>query len=438
MVFKFESRAEATALLRRRSRDAAVALLNKEFTAQRWTLRKELKLSVRPLVTLRYFRRAVGAVRAPAPGARELCAGGAVLVVAYAVALVARGAVGARAAGHAARALAAASYCLWWFVCGVLSTAGLGTGMQTGALFLFPHCARLATDWRNLGPASATTRALADRWLAKGAPAKDAGRPAGGDAGPGASEAPAARAAPAASSFLGGLRRGAGGVSLGAARGGEAAAARDAASFRARDPGGRAALALRAAVPGFFSGAGSAVGELVPFFLARAARRAGADPFAVIEEEEAAADDEAPARRPRLPLLAARTRARLEAALADGAFWKIFVLAALPNPFFDLCGLVCGSLDVSLGTYFGACFAAKALVRTPLQTCAVALAVHRVGGAPAPPRALARVARGAFLALSSLLFACFLVSALEQMAQQRAIAELRADYDSILLAGEDA
>ena len=28
---------------------------------------------------------------------------------------------GARAAGHAARALAAASYCLWWFVCGVLS-----------------------------------------------------------------------------------------------------------------------------------------------------------------------------------------------------------------------------------------------------------------------------------------------------------------------------
>ena len=438
MVFKFESRAEATALLKRRSRDTAVALLNKEFTAQRWTLRKELKLSVRPLVTLRYFRRAVGAVRAPAPGARELCAGGAVLVVAYAVALVARGAVGARAAGHAARALAAASYGLWWFVCGVLSTAGLGTGMQTGALFLFPHCARLATDWRRLGPASATTRALADRWLAKGAPAEDAGRPAGGDASPGASEAPAARAAPAASSFLGGLRRGAGGVSLGAARGGEADAARDAASFRARSRDGRAALALRAAVPGFFSGAGSAVGELVPFFLARAARRAGADPFAVIEEEEAAADDEAPARRPRLPLLAARTRARLEAALADGAFWKIFVLAALPNPFFDLCGLVCGSLDVSLGTYFGACFAAKALVRTPLQTCAVALAVHRVGGAPAPPRALARVARGAFLALSSLLFACFLVSALEQMAQQRAIAELRADYDSILLAGEGA
>ena len=310
MVFKFESRAEATALLKRRSRDAAVAMLNKEFTAQRWTLRKELKLSVRPLVTLRYFRRAVGAVRAPAPGARELCAGGAVVLVAYAVALVARGAVGARAAGHAARALAAASYCLWWFVCGVLSTAGLGTGMQTGALFLFPHCARLATDWRRLGPASATTRALADRWLAKGAPAEDAGRPAGGDASPGASEAPAARAAPAASSFLGGLRRGAGGVSLGAARGGEAAAARDAASFRARSRDGRAALALRAAVPGFFSGAGSAVGELVPFFLARAARRAGADPFAVIEEEEAAADDEAPARRPRLPLLAARTRAR--------------------------------------------------------------------------------------------------------------------------------
>ena len=103
MVFKFESRAEATALLKRRSRDAAVAMLNKEFTAQRWTLRKELKLSVRPLVTLRYFRRAVGAVRAPAPGARELCAGGAVVLVAYAVALVARGAAARERAAEGAR-----------------------------------------------------------------------------------------------------------------------------------------------------------------------------------------------------------------------------------------------------------------------------------------------------------------------------------------------
>ena len=157
--------------------------------------------------------------------------------------------------------------------------------------------------------------------------------PAGGDASPGASEAPAARAAPAASSFLGGLRRGAGGVSLGAARAAaRPRAARDAASFRARSRDGRAALALRAAVPGFFSGAGSAVGELVPFFLARAARRAGADPFAVIEEEEAAADDEAPARRPRLPLLAARTRARLCGNQIYGAFVRVDLHAIDATP----------------------------------------------------------------------------------------------------------
>ena len=436
MVFKFESRAEATALLRRRSRDAAVALLNKEFTAQRWTLRKELKLSVRPLVTLRYFRRAVGAVRAPAPGARELCAGGAVVVVAYAVALVARGAVGGARARRARIARVGRGELL--FVVVRLRRAlhrGPGHGHADGRAVpvpplraprhgLAPPRARVRDGARPRGPVARAGRGRGNPRGRRREPGRERG--AGGPRGARGFFVPGRLEARRRRRFPGRRARG------------EADAARDAASFRARSRDGRAALALRAAVPGFFSGAGSAVGELVPFFLARAARRAGADPFAVIEEEEAAADDEAPARRPRLPLLAARTRARLEAALADGAFWKIFVLAALPNPFFDLCGLVCGSLDVSLGTYFGACFAAKALVRTPLQTCAVALAVHRVGGAPAPPRALARVARGAFLALSSLLFACFLVSALEQMAQQRAIAELRADYDSILLAGEDA
>ena len=420
MVFKFESRAAATALVKSRSRDAAVALLNKEFTAQRWTLRRELKLSVRPYTTLRYFRRALGAVRVPVPGARELCAGGACLLAAYAVSTVARGAVGARAARHAAHAVAVASYCLWWFLCGVLSTAGLGTGMQTGALFLFPHVARLASDWRRLGPELALTRAWADRWLAK-APVEGGTRPEAG-ARSGAGEAPQA---PHTSS-LRGLSRGAAGVALGAGSGDA-----DVGASQWLPARGRAALAARAALPGFWSGAGSAVGELVPFFLARAAKRAGADPFAVIEDEEE--PDDEPERRSWLPLLAAKTRTRLEVALADGAFWKIFVLAALPNPFFDLCGLVCGSLDISLRTYFGACLAAKALVRTPLQTVVVALAVHRVAGAaPAPPRALARVARGAFLALSSLLFLCFLVSALEQAAQQRAISELRVDYDSIL------
>ena len=30
-------------------------------------------------------------------------------------------------------------YCIWWVGLGILSSIGLGTGMHSGLLFLFPH-----------------------------------------------------------------------------------------------------------------------------------------------------------------------------------------------------------------------------------------------------------------------------------------------------------
>jgi hypothetical protein len=43
----------------------------------------------------------------------------------------------------------------WWFGTGVLSSVGLGTGMHTGVLFLFPHIFRVRTS---LYPHPAYTR----------------------------------------------------------------------------------------------------------------------------------------------------------------------------------------------------------------------------------------------------------------------------------------
>ena len=42
-------------------------------------------------------------------------------------------------AGHVREAELWAQYCVWWVGLGVLSSIGLGTGMHSGLLFLFPH-----------------------------------------------------------------------------------------------------------------------------------------------------------------------------------------------------------------------------------------------------------------------------------------------------------
>jgi len=222
---------------------------------------------------------------------------------------------------------------LFWFVCGVLSTIGLGSGIQTGALFLFPHVCRLALAW-----------------------SKEQQQ---GDVSP---------------SLL--------------------------------------ALLWSVAIPGFWSGSGSAVGELVPFLLARVIRQSGKDPFDLlnlegssipksfdkdettttastqysvgshdslasadsIADHDSIAEESSSTWTPRL--LLSNTRVAMESQLSTNTFWKIFTLAVVPNALFDLAGLVCGaSSDVTCWQFFSATWLAKALIRTPGQTCGLALAV---------------------------------------------------------------
>jgi len=229
---------------------------------------------------------------------------------------------------------------LFWIGCGVLSTIGLGSGVQTGALFLFPHTCRLALAWSKEQQHSSAPSLAALLWSA--------------------------------------------------------------------------------ALPGFWSGGGSAAGELVPFLLARVIRKSGKDPFALLNAEisssprsfdkeetasnlttsesqaslsstdstTASAADGCPQESsswwtPQLML--SNTRATMESQLSKNAFWKIFTLAVVPNALFDLAGLVCGaSSDVTFWEFFLATWFAKAIVRTPAQTCGLALAVVAI----ASPRSL--------------------------------------------------
>ena len=99
---------------------ASRALLNKEFAAKRWTLRRELKLTKRPGTTLHYFRRAVAAapIRLPTLSARDVVACVAAVAFAAAVRAALHGALGDAWRRRSALGVARLSYCLWWFVCG--------------------------------------------------------------------------------------------------------------------------------------------------------------------------------------------------------------------------------------------------------------------------------------------------------------------------------
>ena len=170
-----------------------------------------LTLGRRPLATLGHCACAVrDVVRAGARNERWVARAGAV------------------AAACGAAAVASREWALWlryasWFVTlGVLSSVGIGVGLQTGALVLFPHVARLA---RALESCGVGVEYRLDSWRLAPLDLADCGR-----------EAPV----PVAS------------------------------LFRAT------------AVCGACAGLGAALGEVVPFFVARCARASGRDPLAAL------------------------------------------------------------------------------------------------------------------------------------------------------------
>eukprot|EP00934_Nitzschia_sp_Nitz4_P007327 Nitzschia sp. Nitz4//scaffold89_size161592//66908//68011//NITZ4_002377-RA/size161592-processed-gene-0.222-mRNA-1//-1//CDS//3329559613//7317//frame0 len=276
---------------------------------------------------------------------------------------------------------------LFWIGCGILSTAGLGSGLQTGALFLFPHVCRLSLAWAK--------RQETD------------------------------------------------------------------------SPPSLAALLWSVAVPGFWSGGGSAVGELVPFVLARVIKQAGGDPFAILQGEipsedpnslnrstansstvseseisvssESSADSSSTQGSPPSTssttssawtpqLLVSNTKSAMQRQLSTNVFWKIFALAVVPNALFDLAGLVCGATSgISMMEFFAATWTAKALVRTPSQTCGLALAVVTL----VRPSSLSWAGKGSALILPSW-FQTWGRSALEQFAGDMWMSE-----DAVATATED-
>ncbi|XP_073834941.1 transport and Golgi organization 5 [Musca autumnalis] len=126
----------------------------------------------------------------------------------------------------------------------------------------------------------------------------------------------------------------------------------------------------------FLWGAGTALGELPPYFMAKAARLSGYDPD---DAEELAEFEALKAKRNQKDLsLMDRGKLFMERVVERIGFFGILACASIPNPLFDLAGITCGHFLVPFWTFFGATLIGKAIVKMHIQKIFVIIAFNEV------------------------------------------------------------
>jgi len=173
------------------------------------------------------------------------------------------------------------------------------------------------------------------------------------------------------------------------------------------------AMWIKVAWPALIWGVGTAVGELPPYFIARAARRSGQ---ALGELEEArklsqekilsayvkkggekksgsffspvrGLNDETSAPliaevglgRSKLGSFLERCKVRVFLGVQKYGFWAILVAASIPNPLFDLAGMTCGHVGISFLRFFSATLLGKALFKAAILQAGGLVAMVRYG-----------------------------------------------------------
>uniref|UniRef100_A0A3P8TVX4 Vacuole membrane protein 1 n=1 Tax=Amphiprion percula TaxID=161767 RepID=A0A3P8TVX4_AMPPE len=103
-------------------------------------------------------------------------------------------------------------------------------------------------------------------------------------------------------------------------------------------------------------GAGTAIGELPPYFMARAARQSGADP-----------DDEDYEEFEEMLEQAEGAQVRVAYTQVIRTIDCLLCAIQIPNPLFDLAGITCGHFLVPFWTFFGATLIGKAIIKMHIQ-----------------------------------------------------------------------
>ncbi|KAJ4849176.1 meiotic spindle pole body protein Kms1, partial [Turnera subulata] len=200
-------------------------------------------------------------------------------------------------------------FVLWWVALGVASSIGLGSGLHTFVLYLGPHIALFTIKAMQCGRVDLKTAPYDTIQLKRGPSWLD----------------------------------------------------KDCHEFG--DPVFAASHGLRVQLEAILWGIGTALGELPPYFISRAASISGTKVDAM-EELDASSDEDS-------GVIATHLNSIKRWLLTHSQhlnFFTILVLASVPNPLFDLAGIMCGQFGIPFWNFFLATLIGKAIVKTHIQT----------------------------------------------------------------------
>jgi membrane protein YqaA with SNARE-associated domain len=115
-------------------------------------------------------------------------------------------------------------------------------------------------------------------------------------------------------------------------------------------------IILAVQLESFLWGVGTALGELPPYFIARAARMANTKTEELEELEHL-----------ENKTFMDKAKRFIYSSLQKYGFITVLLCASIPNPLFDLAGLLCGHFGISLGVFLGATIIGKAFIKVHIQ-----------------------------------------------------------------------
>ncbi|XP_044598663.1 vacuole membrane protein 1-like isoform X1 [Cotesia glomerata] len=125
-------------------------------------------------------------------------------------------------------------------------------------------------------------------------------------------------------------------------------------------------------------GAGTALGELPPYFMARAARDSQQVDKGADDDQEELKDLEALEALENggnVPI-SMRLKLAMKHFVQKTGFFGILICASIPNPLFDFAGFMCGYYRIPFWTFFGATLIGKAIIKMHIQQLAVIIAFN--------------------------------------------------------------
>lgn len=202
----------------------------------------------------------------------------------------------------------AVEYVTWWVGLGILSSIGLGSGLQSGVLFLFPHIFKTCLAAQTCG--SLDFDSGSDMWFRSNA---------------NSFKCPD-NILEGSSVTFGGMWR-------------------------------------KIILVCFLQSAGTAIGEIPPYWMTRAARQAaleagGSRPAEIPEELESNSKY----------IMINKAKETMVWFLQRHGFLGVLLMASYPNIAFDLCGICCGHFLMPFWTFFIATFVGKAVIRNSYQS----------------------------------------------------------------------